>query len=412
MLEQLRELLEKRKRLLDESRAILEKADAEKRDADGLEMARYEEIQNELDKLDDAIEKRENQIERERKAADRSFELFEAQKENNKVEFKKQGKDSEEYRAAFRSYLTKGKDALNKEELRALSAGTSGAGQELVVGEQLFNEILQEIDKKTILFSEGRKLYVPNAMSLGVPQIDTDMEDLTWSTEIQAFDEDTALAFSKRALTPHLMKKLIKVSDKLMRTSPFNVEGIVKERAGYKVGRTAEAAAMTGDGSGKALGIYVASNDGIPTSRDVTAAAVNAFTADELIDVTEMLDQEYYPGAKWMVHKDFVKRARKLKDSNGQYLLQPGLAQGDPQLLLDFPIARTDLAPNTFTAAKYIAVLGNPAFYWWVVAMDMRIEREDHLYKATSQIGYFIDVDLDGQPVQPKAFARLITAAS
>jgi HK97 family phage major capsid protein len=52
-----------------------------------------------------------------------------------------------------------------------------------------------------------------------------------------------------------------------------DAENEVTNELGYKFGVTEEKAFLTGDGSGKPLGVFTASASGISTARDVTASA-------------------------------------------------------------------------------------------------------------------------------------------
>ena len=77
-------------------------------------------------------------------------------------------------------------------------------------------------------------MAVTSADSLGMPSLDTDLTDPTWTTEIAAPSEDTTMVFGRRELKPIQLSKLIKVSMKLLLTSALPVEGIIADRLAYK----------------------------------------------------------------------------------------------------------------------------------------------------------------------------------
>src|SRR5690606_24459902 len=102
-------------------------------------------------------------------------------------------------------------------------------------------------------------------------------------------------------------------------------------------------------------GLFVASNDGIPTSRDVVGSnTTTAIKADTLIDALYSLKEAYQRNARWIFHRDVVKAIRKLKDGEGQYLWAPGIAGGEPDTILSRPFSMSEYAPNTMTAGQYI----------------------------------------------------------
>jgi len=86
---------------------------------------------------------------------------------------------------------------------------------------------------------------------------------------------------------------------------------------------------MTGDGNNKPLGLFTASADGIPTSRDVsTGNTATEIKIDGLIETKYSVKQQYQPGAEWIFNRLAVKQLAKLKDSDGQYVWQPSVAMG------------------------------------------------------------------------------------
>lgn len=275
-------------------------------------------------------------------------------------------------------------------------------------------ELIQALDDAVTMRQLGRVLPpISTGVSLGAPSLDTDPGDADWTAEVPAtaISEDDAMRFGGRELTPHLLTKLIKVSDKLLRASAFSVEAIVRERMAYKFGITEEKAFMTGDGAQQPLGVFTASNSGIPTGRDTTAAAVDAFTADELIDTLYSLKVQYQNRATWLFHRQTLKRIRQLKDGEGQYLWQPGIAGGEPSTILARPYVQSEYAPSTYTTGLYVAIVGDfETGYWIVDALSMTIQTLVELYTGTNQIGYKGAKETDGMPVLGEAFARLILA--
>ena len=104
---------------------------------------------------------------------------------------------------------------------------------------------------------------------------------------------------------------------------------------------------------------------------------------------------------------------RKLKDSQNQYLWQPGLAGGArPGTIMDVPYRISEFAPSTVAANSYVAILGDFSHYWIVDALNMDIQVLNELYAATNQVGYVARMETDGMPVLEEAFVRGQIAAS
>jgi len=317
------------------------------------------------------------------------------------------------YTRAFVRYLTAPKDTgtgvLSPEEQRALSAGVAAEGGYTVPAEEFLLELLKTVDDQTPLRSLARPFMVATAASLGVPTLSADPADPDWTTEIATGSEDGTMGFGKRELRPNPLAKRIKVSDKLLRASPLGIEGIVRERLAYKVAIAHAKAFNTGDGVNKPLGIYTPDANGISTARDQDVSTTNEIDPDKLIAARYALRPGYWPNARWHLHRNFLARIRKLKTgtSPNQYLWQPGLTVGAPNVLLDFPYTVDEYAPSAQSGAGiYIAVLGDFSYYWIVDAMGVALRRLDELYAETNQVGFIIRMETDAQPVLEDAFIR------
>jgi len=174
-----------------------------------------------------------------------------------------------------------------------------------------------------------------------------------------------------------------------------------------------ESAFMSGHGAGQPLGVFTASDNGISTSQDSSTDNTNtAFTADGLISAKYTLTSPWLNNGnlRWVMHRDAVKMARKLKDGNGQYLWQPGMVQDAPDRILDVPVRVSEYAPNTFTTGLYVGLIGDLSYYWIAETMSVQVQRLTELGALTNQ-DYFIGrAILDGMPVLEKAFVRVTLA--
>ena len=320
---------------------------------------------------------------------------------------------SPEYEKAFSRFLRVGEQRLEPGEFRALQMDEDETGGFLVASEQFVNKLIQAVDDEVFIRGFATTIPCESAHGLGVPTLETDASDAEWTTEIAEPTEDDALKFGKREMLPHPLVKLITVSEKLLRTSTLDVEGFIRARMAYKFGAAQENAFMIGTGSGQPLGLFVASADGIPTTRDVsTDNSATALTADGLINCLYSLKPQYLKNARWLFHRDAIKSIRKIKDvTSGEYIWQPGLAADKQPSILDRPYTISEYVPNTFTASKYVGMVGDYSFYWIADALDMRIQRLVELFAKKNQVGFIGRLETDAQPVLAEAFARVKLAA-
>jgi HK97 family phage major capsid protein len=316
----------------------------------------------------------------------------------------------EAYKKVFRSYLLDGPAAIltmPEHERRALQMDVVTKGGALVAPEEFVATLLRAVDDLVFIRQFATKYTVTMAGALGVPTLDADPADADWTSELQTGSE-TDMTFGKRELRPHPLAKRIKVSNKLLRASALQPESLVASRLAYKFAITEEKAFLTGTGAQQPLGVFTASADGIPTSRDVsTGNTQTALTADGLIEAKYTLKGPYWPRARWIWSRTAVKNIRKLKDGNGQYLWAPGLTGGTPDTILDMPYSVSEYVPATFTNGLYVGILGDFSQYWIVDALDMTVQRLVELYAETNQTGFIGRTEVDGAPVMAEAFVRV-----
>jgi HK97 family phage major capsid protein len=313
---------------------------------------------------------------------------------------------------AFRRYFTAGEAAAYNgeggEELRALEAQTDTQGGFIVAPQQFIAQLLKFVDDMLFIRGLATVIPVPSAASLGIPSLDTDVSDADWTAELATGEEDSDMAFGKRELRPHPLAKRIKVSQKLLRQAALNPEMIVRDRLAYKFGVTQEKAYLLGTGAQQPLGVFIASTDGISTARDVSTGNIGTdVRVDGLIEAKYTLKAQYWPRARWMFHRDGVKRIAKLKDGEGQYLWQPGIREGQPDRILQFPFDVSEHVPNTFTTGLYVGILADWSNYWIADALDMQLQRLVELYAVTNQVGFIGRLETDGMPVLEEAFVRV-----
>lgn len=312
---------------------------------------------------------------------------------------------TEEYTRAFGQYLLRGVHA--GEELRALEASSDVAGGYLVPM-QFVARLIKAVDDLNFIRQMATVYPLSTGDSVGFPSLDSDPDDADWTSEIATGGEDSAMAFGRRELKPHALAKRIKVSNKLLRSAAMDVEDIVLERLGYKFSRTEEVAFLTGDGVDKPLGVFVASDAGISTARDISEGNLaTEIQFDGLIEAKYSLKAQYWPNARWMFHRDGVKQVSKLTDANGQYLWQPSRQAGQPDMLLGHPVDMSENCPNTFTTGKYVGLFCDWSYYWIADALNMTIQRLVELYSEANQTGFIGRKETDGMPVLEEAFVRV-----
>jgi HK97 family phage major capsid protein len=389
----IREMMEQRATLVAEARKLLDAAEGEKRELSAEERTQYDKMFNDARAIGDKIQREQELREEERRMATAT-----------RPEEGKQENAEERKLKAFRNFLVTG----NAAEYRALANDTDETGGFLHAAEQFITRLIKGLDNQVFVRKYATILPLTSSDTLGAPVLTADPADPTWTTEIAAPSEDSTMAFGRRSLQPEQLSKLIKISMKLLRTSALPIENLVADRLAYKFAIAQENAFLNGGGNGEPLGIFTASNDGIPTARDVsTGNSDTALTADGLINAKFALKAQYRNGCRWIFHRDAVKMLSKLKDGEGQYLWRPGMLMNEPDMLLGHPVDESEYVPNTFTTTLYVGALCNWSNYWIAELQGVELQRLVELYAGTSQIGFIGRMYADGAPVLSESFVRV-----
>src|SRR5690606_29895604 len=187
-----------------------------------------------------------------------------------------------------------------------------------------------------------------------VPAVDDTAVTAEAHTEAAALTDDGGkdVVFGQKSLDAYAFDtEFIRWSWELDQDSIFNMESLLGELLGERLGRIANTQLTVGTGSSAPHGVVTASTLG------KTAAAAAAVTGDELIDLIHSVDPAYRtsPKVAFMFNDTTLSVIRKLKDGNGNYLWQMGnVQQGAPGTLLGYRYHVNQAVPNVATGQKSV----------------------------------------------------------
>ena len=410
----LRERYHELNNLTKENRDLLSVLEDEGREWTAEEQKTYKARDERIDVLDNQLQRASDQAERETRVESHGAmfaptgdpEVSTAASEKSREE-----RNAIEARGWDKLLRNASPSTLDAEERAVLQTDDLAGGGYMVAPEQFVSTILKKIEDNVYIRGLSTTETLSNAASMGKPTRETKESDADWTGEVQTIARSEVLVFGKRELMPRLSTKLVRVSRNLVRNSTTPISTFISDEFARLFGETEENAFLTGSGSGRPLGVFTASAQGISTARDVsTGNGTTAIGADNLTHTLYSMKEGYQMRSTWIMHRDVVRDVRLLKDGNGQYLWQAGIAADRPNSIIDRPYRMSEFAPNTFTTGLYVAIIGDFSQYWIVTALDMEIQVIDQLYAETSEFGYIGRMEVDGMPIFEEAFARSILA--
>ena len=314
----------------------------------------------------------------------------------------KTGRASDDYRKNFWNAMRS--KAPMPAVTNALQIGTDSEGGYLVPDE--YERTLVEALEEENIFRQMAKVIKTSSGDRKIPVV-ASKGTASWIDEEGAFPESDD-SFGQVSIGAYKLGTMIKVSEELLNDSVFDLQSYISREFARRIGAKEEEAFFTGDGKGKPLGVLAATG-GAETG--VTAASATAVTADELMDLYYSLKSPYRKKSVWVLNDSTIKAIRKLKDNNGQYLWQPSLVAGTPDMILGRPIKTSAYMPAIAAGAKTIA-FGDFSYYWIADRQGRSFKRLNELFAATGQVGFLASQRVDGKMILAEAVKVLVQKAA
>ena len=250
-----------------------------------------------------------------------------------------------DYRAAFAEMIAAGGDAYVDAEVRnVLKEHRAQTTSSTAGGYTVPTELATFIEKAMIATGPmyGNQFFTvinsTDGRTFNIPTVDDTAVTAVAHTEGTQPTDDGGkdVTFGQKSLGAFAFdSEWVRWSAELNADSILNMESLLGELLGERLGRIANSKLTTGSGSSDVEGIVTNSAEG------KVAAATNAITADEIIDLIHSVDPAYRsaPNTAIMMSDSTLAAVRKLKDGNGNYLWQMGNYQaGIPQNLLGYNV--------------------------------------------------------------------------
>ena len=304
----------------------------------------------------------------------------------------KTGRASNAYKEDFGRHL-RGKAPIHN----VLSESTDADGGYLVP-EEFEHDIITGLDEANVIRSLAKVITTRNDRKIPVS---VGHSVAAWIAENDAYTESNP-TFGQKEIDAHKLTDLIRISVELLQDAAFPLEQYIANEFARAFGIAEEQAFCVGTGSGQPTGIFTANGGTV----GVTAAANNAVTADEIINLVYALKAPYRRNAKFLMNDATISQIRKLKDGNGVYLWQPSLQAGEPDRLLGYELYTSPYVP-VMAAGAYTIAFGDFKNYWIGDRSGRTVQRLNELYATNGQIGYVATERVDGKVILPEGIQLL-----
>lgn len=371
-------LTEQRNDKVTELQAIVNKAKLETRAMTEEEKTQFETLEKEITEIDDTI------------AAEtraRGLEIVEEMKGDKKLETR-----AELEERAFENYI-RGVIEERADDVN-LTVGDNGA----VIPSSIANKIIKKVYDMSPIYQLATRYNVGG--TLNIPYYDESTQSITMAYATEFTDlESTSGKFASIELKGFLAGVLTKVSKSLINNSQFAIVPFVINAMAESIHRWVEGELLKGT-TNKVAGLST-------VTQAITSASSTAITADELIDVQELIPDVYQGQAIWVMNKATRTAIRKLKDNDGNYLLNRDVSARWGYTLLGKDVYTSDNM-DTMAAGKTAIYYGDMSGLAVKLSEDVNIEVLREKFATQHAIGVVGWIELDSKVENAQKIAKLV----
>ena len=216
-------------------------------------------------------------------------------------------------------------------------------------------------------------------------------------------EEGGALVFSDAkfkqiTLDAHKLHVAIKVTEELLYDNVFNLESYIVKKFAQALSNAEEDAFLNGNGTGKPVGIFDATDGG--TIAEVLNTA--SIKTDDLLNLIYDLKRPYRKKARFIMNDKTIGAIRKLKDNNGAYLWQPSVQAGEPDKILGYPVHTSAFCPQMEAGKPFIA-FGDFSYYKIGDRGTRSFAELKELFAGNGMVAFVAKERVDGKLTLPEA---------
>lgn len=217
--------------------------------------------------------------------------------------------------------------------------------------------------------------------------------------------ESGKVVISQITLTGFLARCLAKISKSLINNTNFDIVGFVEAKMAQAIALFIEGELLHGT-SGKIEGL-----SGITEDMTITTESANAVTVDEFMDTQDAVIDNYQANAYWIMNRATRNAIRKLKDKEGQYLLNKDLTAKWGYTLLGKDVYCSD-AMDEIGAGKIVAFYGDYSGLAVKTSEEANMQVLNERYAEEHLTGILAFLEMDAKVADTQKISKLVCAGA
>lgn len=297
--------------------------------------------------------------------------------------------------------------AISKRNDVNLTVGANGA----IIPSTIVNEIIKKVEDVSPAYQLASHYTAKG--SLIIPVKDTSSTAITvgLADEFSTI-ESTSHSYTSITLSEHLFAALTKVSKSLINNSDFDVVNEIVDDMGEAIAVWLDDVFFNGKSKSGSVVIKGVSNSYDSTNMKVTLASKDAITADELVDLQELVPDVYQANAIWVMNKATRTAIRKLKDLDGNYILQRDANARWGYTLFGQDVFTSSSVTALGTNSKNVVYYGDMSGVAVRETTSLEIQVLDQNYATEHCVGVLAWGDTDVQVKNTQKIAVAVTPAA
>lgn len=299
-------MIEARNDKVAKMQGILNTAKKEARGLTAEEKTQFDALEGEVKGIDDTIERADKVAANYIKKAPETATPAQAGDVEDKEAYKiREAKERKEFGNTLRRLVN------------ATDTPTTKTDAAVMIPTTVWDHIITKVEDICPIYAWADKFNIKGNF---VIPVDNDEGTLTvdWAEEFTDLVSGN-VKLTSIELKGYLAGVLAKISRSLINNTDFDIVGFVEAKIARKIAKFIEKQFLYGT-KDKAEGLSKIGED-----MTVTTEAATAITPDELMDVQDLVPDQYQPNARWIMHRATRNVIRKFKDKEGDYMLNRDL---------------------------------------------------------------------------------------
>lgn len=268
----------------------------------------------------------------------------------------------------------------------------------VTVPSTIAQKIIDKVVEISPLFEMSDRYYMNG--NLVIPKYDAANSSIAMTYADEGSSADSGnIELVSITLKGYLGRALTKVSKSLINNSQFDIVNFVVNKMAQAIAEFIEGELLYGT-DGKIDGL-----SGVTLSK--TAASSAAITADELMDVQDLVIDNYQANAIWIMNRATRNAIRKLKDEDGNYLLNRDLTAKWGYSLLGKDVYTSDKMDEIGTS-KTVIYYGDMSGLATKISEDINISVLNERYAEQHMTGVLGFVELDAKVQDTQKISKLV----